>query len=466
MKSFSSELPYFCLFLISLWLSGTIFEEFLQCRLLGELLIGVIFGNLNHLLPDDKSVLILVGEVGVLGLIFEAGLGTNLRKVLRAGPRSTLIALAGTIIPLSTGFGFIYAISSTSQFQIHDPNSYNVNVIIEALASGAALASTSIACAVSMMKQRGMLETYLGTLITTAAMIDDVISLVLLSIISSIGSREPGDEDSSIEPMSIVQPIVASIGVIAFGLIICVVKERFVDRRQLDLPNHVQEPDLELDVGMEQDFSSNPSKDQCSVLSADEAYETNKARSHYNRMKNRFSQIQETFLPTLKMAAMIISSIGFSILAEYLGSSRLLGAFVAGVFFSSFRTLTPLYRENIEKTLQPALNAIFFATIGFAIPLSKILDATLFGWGVLYAVIGAVSKLVTAFLVPSSTGGRYDRWVVGTAMIARGELGLLMVQQALLQGVMEQSVMIVTTWSIILCTVVGIGSLGFVLNKI
>ena len=233
---FSSELPCFCLFIISLWLSGTLFDELLRCRLIGELLIGLLFGNLSVgiLLPADKALLILAGEVGVLGLVFEAGLGTDVRRVLKAGPRAALIASIGIVVPLATGFGFMYGISHQSHIQemesdvgtgASDPS----DIVIEAIASGASLASTSIAIAVTMMKQQAILDTAVGTLITTAAMLDDVVSLVLLGIVSSIGGRQ--GSDSGIQPMTVIQPIVASFGIILVGVIGCAIVAKIKARR-------------------------------------------------------------------------------------------------------------------------------------------------------------------------------------------------------------------------------------------
>ncbi|KAF8977728.1 hypothetical protein BGZ46_007158 [Entomortierella lignicola] len=321
------------------------------------------------------------------------------------------------------------------------------------------------------MRQRGMLETPVGTLVTTAAMIDDITSLVLLSIVSGIGNQASGgggeETRSGIEPMTIIQPIVASLGIMLFGFIACTVATKFQgwmsSTRAMELPAE-QEP--------EQGYID-AATNEYNIGEASEASETSKSRTSHIAVGNRMMQIFYTFAPTIKLAVMIISGLGFSILTEYLGSSRLLGAFVAGVYFSSFHSLKLLYEESISYKLQPTMNAIFFATIGFAIPLGKIFNSTLFGWGVVYTVIASLSKFITAFLVPSTTrsaDGKMsksnDRWVVGTAMIARGELGLLMVQQALLQGVIEQTVMVVTTWAIVLCTLIGIGALGFAMNRV
>ncbi|KAG0032755.1 hypothetical protein BGZ81_010154 [Podila clonocystis] len=462
MKSFSSELPYFCLFIISLWLSGTIFERLLRCRLLGELLIGLLFGNLGvgTLLPADKTVLVLVGEIGLLALLFEVGLNTDLRKIVQAGPRAAMVAIVGTILPLLTGFGFIYLLLQQHQLPGLDPSSIGNNVI-EALASGASLASTSIACAVSLMKQQGLLDSDVGTLITTAALLDDVASLILLGIVSGIGSSRPGDGSGLVfGAMMIVQPVLASIGILLVGLVGRAVVARCLARMNSEDAVEMQSSREQRDVDAEMNNTDEE-------LDADGTRDGDSSRSAGNVVP----LLCTDFGPTMKLGLMIIVGIVYSILAEYLGSSRLLGAFVAGIFFSPISALRLLYEEQITHRVQPAMTAIFFATIGFAIPLTQILDLALFGWGTLYAVIASLSKLVTMFLAPASTPDECTdkqgaRWLVGTAMVARGELGLLMVQQALLQGVIGRSTMVVTTWSIVLCTLAGIGALSLVMKNV
>ncbi|KAK3839145.1 MAG: Cation/H+ exchanger [Linnemannia elongata] len=464
---FSSDLPYFCLFILSLWLSGTLFEELLRCRLIGELIIGLLFGNLSPgtLLPTDETLLILAGEVGVLGLVFEAGLGTDVRRVMKAGPRAALVAGVGVVVPLATGFGFMYGVSKLRHIWelggsgVDFGKRHSSDVVIEAVASGASLASTSIAIAVTMMKQQGILDTAIGTLITTAAMLDDVVSLVLLGIVSSIGGSGSG-----IRPMTVVQPLLASFGIILVGVCGCAVVSRVKSRKAPSTDGDTEMADAQSVVERVGDTGVHPEKRP-----------TNR---HLVDFRTRISTFYTRFAYTMKLAGMLLAGLVYSILAEYLGSSRLLGAFVAGVFFSAFEDLCQMYEEQITDKVQPAMSAIFFATIGFAIPLSKILEPVLFGWGVVYAVIASLSKLVTVAVVPARVssedggeesgngGGRYSaRWMVGATMIARGELGLLMVQQAQAQGVMSQTAMVITTWSIVLATLFGVGAFCFVMKQ-
>lgn len=464
---FSSDLPYFCLFILSLWLSGTLFEELLRCRLVGELFIGLLFGNLSlgTLLPTDKTLLILAGEVGVLGLVFEAGLGTDVRRVAKAGPRAALVAGVGVVVPLATGFGFMYGVSKLRNIQeleggVGLEKRDSSDVVIEAVASGASLASTSIAIAVTMMKQQGILDTAIGTLITTAAMLDDVVSLILLGIISSIGGSGSG-----IRPMTVVQPLLASFGIILVGVCGCAAVSKVKSKKASPMDGDTEMVDAQSVAERVGDTGVHPEKSL-----------TNRHRIDF---RTRISVFYTRFASSIKLAGMLIAGLVYSILAEYLGSSRLLGAFVAGVFFSAFEDLCQMYEEQITDKIQPAMSAIFFATIGFAIPLTKILEPVLIGWGVVYAVIASLSKLVTAVVVPArisseeddeeesgNRGGQYNaRWMVGAAMIARGELGLLMVQQAQAQGVMSQTAMVITTWSIVLATLFGVGAFSFVMKQ-
>ncbi|KAG0289522.1 hypothetical protein BGZ96_006952 [Linnemannia gamsii] len=470
--NFSSELSYICLFIISLWLSGTIFEELLRCRLVGELLIGLLFGNISPgtLLPTDKTLLILAGEIGVIGLVFEAGLGTDVRRVMKAGSRAALVAGVGIVVPLATGFGFMYGVSQLDHIRemeggIDSRRREGSDVVIEAIASGASLASTSIAIAVTMMKQQRILDTAIGTLITTAAMLDDVVSLILLGIVSSVGGSG-SVPNLGIRPMTVIQPVLASFGIILVGIVGCAVVSRVKSRRTLSLD------DVDTEAVAERVDDTGVRTDHPSVMEEETTPE--KRSTTRKDVRTRVSGFYNRFASTIKLAGMLIIGLGYSILAEYLGSSRLLGAFVAGVFFSAFEDLCRMYEEQITNSIQPVMSAIFFATIGFAIPLTKILEPVLFGWGVVYAVIASLSKLVTMVVVPTRISSEEEgdketpynaRWMVGTAMVARGELGLLMVQQAQLQGVMSQTAMVITTWSIVLSTLVGVGAFSFVMER-
>ncbi|KAF9302092.1 hypothetical protein BGZ74_005859 [Mortierella antarctica] len=359
------------------------------------------------------------------------------------------------------------------------------DIVIEAIASGASLASTSIAIAVTMMKQQAILVTAMGTFITTAATLDDVVSLILLGIVSSIGGGSgPEGSDSGIRPMTVIQPILASLGIILVGVIGCAIVAKIKARRRastiklsrfknketsVESGVSVRNDDVYInqsgsfavdletedvqheDEGMDDD---NRNRTDSSAFEEESRAEKRVSSSRRQRIRNRVLIIYSMFGPTIKLAGMVIVGCGYSILVKYLGSSRLLGAFVIGVFFSAFEDLCHQYEKQIAHKIQPMMSAVFFATIGFAIPLTKILEPVLFD------------------LTPG--GGFEDRvsesrcnarWVVGAAMIARGELGLLMAQQAQMQGVMGQTAMVITTWSIVVATLFGVGAFSVAMRR-
>ncbi|KAG9068850.1 hypothetical protein KI688_011137 [Linnemannia hyalina] len=196
------------------------------------------------------------------------------------------------------------------------------------------------------------------------------------------------------------------------------------------------------DEGMDDDTGTHTDS---SAIEEEGHAEKRVSSSRRQRIRDVVLIFYSKFGTTVNLAGMVIVGLGYSILAEYLGSSRLLGAFVAGVLFSDFEDLCHRYEKQIAHKIQPVMNAVFFATIGFAIPLTTILEPVLFGWGLVYAVIATLSKLTT--------------------MITRGELGLLMVQQAQMEGVMGQTTIVITTWSIVLATLFGVGTFSVVMKR-
>lgn len=133
------------------------------------------------------------------------------------------------------------------------------NIVIETIASGASLPSTSIAIAVTMMKQQGISDTAVGTLITTAAMLDDVVSLILLGIVSSIG----GGSNSEIWPMTVIQPILASLGIILVGVIGCAIVAKIKVRREASTfkPSQFKNKETSVETG-KKTFFFVPSKQE------------------------------------------------------------------------------------------------------------------------------------------------------------------------------------------------------------
>lgn len=148
-------------------------------QVVGEILAGLIVGPCVLGLVDYSGFISGIAEIGVILLMFSAGLETDLKELLKTGPVALLIALAGVVVSVLggaavyLGFGFGTADSA----------------MLEAIFMGTILAATSVSITVQALKEMGHLKGRIATAILSAAIIDDVIGIVLLTVV--IGFKSP-----------------------------------------------------------------------------------------------------------------------------------------------------------------------------------------------------------------------------------------------------------------------------------
>ena len=169
-------------------------SESVYAGLVGELLVGAFLGPSGAGLVPEVEGIRLVGEVALTLLVFEGGLHVDIERIGAISKPAFLIATFGTIIPLLLGWGLLIALGYGGK---------------ESLAAGTALSSTSIGMATRILQDNRMLRTPLGSLISVAAMVDDVLSLVILSVLQSLSG-------ASSKPWTYARPVVASIGSVSY----------------------------------------------------------------------------------------------------------------------------------------------------------------------------------------------------------------------------------------------------------
>ncbi|CAG8718264.1 732_t:CDS:1 [Gigaspora margarita] len=151
-----------------------------------------------------------------------------------------------------------------------------------------------------------------------------------------------------------------------------------------------------------------------------------------------------------------------SFAAEIAGSSRFLGAFMAGLAFSTIKDTTIIW-ENKVLNIQQCLMAIFFASIGFIIPAQELFQLNILFKGILYSLVAAFGKLVTGFA--HSSKYKIEKLIVGFSMIARGELGLTLILQSFESGLMSRDSFTITCWAITICTLLGAIGLQYTIKR-
>ena len=144
-------------------------------QVVGEIIAGLLIGPSVLGLVELSDFLSNMAEIGVILLMFSAGLETNLRDLIKTGFKATLIACAGVFVPLIGGtilyscfYGF--AAVGTSEF-------------FSAIFIGVILTATSVSITVQALREMGKLKGVIGTTILSAAIIDDVIGIIVLTVV-------------------------------------------------------------------------------------------------------------------------------------------------------------------------------------------------------------------------------------------------------------------------------------------
>ncbi|HCA04869.1 MAG TPA: sodium:proton antiporter [Ruminococcaceae bacterium] len=150
-------------------------------QVVGEIVAGIIIGPGVLGLVKLNDFLSICAEIGVILLMFSAGLGTNLKELMKTGPKALAIACAGVLVPLAGGtllYSCFYGFAEVGSQKF-----------LTAVFIGVIMTATSVSITVETLKELGKLKTELGTTILSAAIIDDVIGILVLTFV--IGFKNP-----------------------------------------------------------------------------------------------------------------------------------------------------------------------------------------------------------------------------------------------------------------------------------
>ncbi|HEX6576692.1 MAG TPA: cation:proton antiporter [Gemmatimonadaceae bacterium] len=170
--SFPHLLAVLVALLVTAKLLGVLAQRIGQPAVVGELIAGVILGkSLIGLLDPGDPVIHALSELGVLVLLFEIGLHTDLKSLVRVGSEALTVALVGVALP----FAFGYAVGAALGLST-----------VPAIVCGAALTATSIGISARTLTDLGKLETAEGQIVLGAAVLDDIVGLVILSVVATL----------------------------------------------------------------------------------------------------------------------------------------------------------------------------------------------------------------------------------------------------------------------------------------
>jgi len=291
--------------------------------------------------------------------------------------------------------------------------------------AGTSLSSTAIGMAAKMMQDMELLDTDLGKLICCAAMVDDVASLILLAMISSISDTNQGGNEAGWGPDSgtwaVLIPLLSSIAFL--GSTYCIawaMPTVFAKLQEYRAASAVKED------GMNEWW-----------------------RPYYR------DAIQ--FITAPLMLVLLVTA-GFVAAAFWARTTFLLGAFMGGVCFASIPEAVAAFDEYMPP-ITLWTSRIFFASIGFEIPVKTLFDAKAIYFGLLLTAVAILSKVVTGIFV-----WEY-KWEIGWAMVGRGELGFVMAEEAYEEGLTSKLTFAISVWALLIATLISPIMFRYVLKR-
>lgn len=196
------------------WLMGALSVFVGLPCLVGEIATGFLLGPPLADVVPYPGALVLLGDIGLIGLILEAGISLDLPQLKENGQRALMIATIGTVLPLVAGF-------SVGRWIGQD--------VPSAIAAGAAFASTSLGVASNALNTGDVINTPLGQLIVTSSVFDDVFALILLSILQVISNPES-------QTFDYILPFISSFGyILVLGFLGVTVLPRLIEDKILPL---------------------------------------------------------------------------------------------------------------------------------------------------------------------------------------------------------------------------------------
>lgn len=369
------EVHNFFLYLLLILLTARIFAE-LATRLktpsvIGELLAGVVLGPSLFGWVEPLDAIRMLAEIGIILLLFEVGLGTDVRRLVHSGKKSIIVALSGFMLPLLFGFVLGYAVMGLSP--------------LVALFIGGTLTATSIGITVRTLADLKRQHSPEGQIVLGAAVLDDIMGVILLAMLYEFS-------------------IGGGVSLVNVGKVMIFVGAFF-------------------------------------VLAPIAAKSISLVIKHFDDVSAIAGLIPTTIVSLVLF---------FAWLAHVMGAPELLGGFAAGLALSR-RFFLPFglalrtdekFANKIEVQMKPIIQLftpIFFVMVGLSLNLHEIDWGSPFIWAFSLSMlaVAVIGKMVGPMFIDEPWS---LRWMIGIAMVPRGEVGLIFAELGRVSGILSNEI--------------------------
>jgi Kef-type K+ transport system membrane component KefB len=332
-----------------------------QSAVVGIILAGILVGPSLFGLITYTDFVATLGHLGAVVLLFTIGLEFTIKDIAKV--RYLVIALIGVIVPALGG----YFVATAFDFD------FKASIFV-----GTALTATSIAITANVLREMGKLQTEVAKAIIGAAVIDDILGLLALSVSEGVVSGE-------LSALALVITVVKAVGFLALGILI--------------------------------------------------------GRTLIVRLIVRLdgTKIADKYPESILLFAIMIAFL-YAMVAEFVGLSAIVGSFLAGASFAGIRLIRGAEFKDGAEHLQIIFASIFFVSLGVIMDLHGFTTSLM--WFVLALTAVAIITKVVGCGLPAlfQRMSIRDSLIIGTGMVPRGEVAMIVALIGLNQGLVDQSV--------------------------
>lgn len=375
--------------------------------LIGEIVIGIVVANLaigdwslletlGIVLPEPGmestegseiyTILYTFAELGVIFLLFTVGLETKVGDLLGSGKAALVAAVLGVVLPFIAGLAVILATGGEMN---------------GALFMGAAMVATSVGITARIIKDMKLMDTREARIIISAAVIDDVLGMIVLAIVK--GMALSGE-------LSIVNILSITLQAVLFVVVIIILCKSVVPR----------------------------------------------VYDYFDERRRRI--IAEGKVPpaTNKLALAIILCIAMAALAEFIGLAAIIGAFLAGMLLADHAWEWDL--EHKIESITTFFISFFFLNVGLQVDINALTDTSILLLALVIIVLALITKYVGCGFGAKIADRNIDKQgvsIIGVGMMPRGEVGIIIASIGLASGVMGVDIYSVVVLMSVVTTIVA-----------
>lgn len=371
------------LILLSTKVFGLLTRRVRLPQVVGALLAGLILGPACLGILHQTDFIYQVSEIGVIVLMFCAGLETDIDELKRTGKESFVIALFGVLIPLVGGFAVAAYFNRPGMLE----STASTSLMLQNIFIGVILTATSVSISVETLKEMGKLNTRAGNAILGAAIIDDILGIIALTIITSLA-------DSSVNVFLVLGKIVAFFVFVGVGgYLLHIVFQKWVKGYERDLRRFV-------------------------------------------------------------ILAFVICLVFSYCAEEFFGVADITGAFFAGLIITK-TTHTDYIARRFSTLSYLLLSPVFFANIGLQVVLPK-MSTMIIVFAVVLVLVAVLTKVVGCGLgAKLCKYSNQDCMRIGTGMISRGEVALIVASKGNAVGLMSADLLGPVVIVVVITTIIA-----------